>query len=274
MKQQGEPLERGQIDKTLASAYDKAIAPLMQGGLDHLSARDQFTLLRATHLVAATMASPRPDDLERTIEIVSRLEARQAATDPDVRMAYDAMLLMGRFDDARLYASRHPSAGLPKPPNANDNLPTGGTAPTIWRLGESGNAMQREAVDLDALQILVTAGCHFSIDAAEDIAADADLGPLFARHARWLVLPPGREDFDAVRKWNRRFPETPALMLHSRNEWLLLPDEWVMPTFFIVRDGKILGKTAGWSKQRPETRENLIALLTKHGLLRKARQGR
>lgn len=126
-----------------------------------------------------------------------------------------------------------------------------------------GKAMIRTVFDLAPAQILVIAGCHFSEDAAEDISSDPVLGPVFAAHAQWLMLPPGQENLDAVRRWDSRFPKAQAAMLYSREEWTLLPETWRMPTFLIVRDGKVIDRITGWPRNPSGNRQPLIDALTR-----------
>src|SRR3546814_10826093 len=75
-----------------------------------------------------------------------------------------------------------------------------------------GNRLTRTAIDLEQTQKRVTAGCHFSVDAAEDISADPVLGPVFARHAHWLVSTPGIESIDAARRSEEHTSELQSLM--------------------------------------------------------------
>src|SRR3546814_2043267 len=115
-------------------------------------------------------------------------------------------------------------------------------------------------------QMPVTAGCHFAVDAAEDIAADPVLGPAFARHAHWLVSTPGIESIDAARDWNQRLPDAQVEMIHDRGEWSIFPT-WSMPKFHIVRDGKVIETVKGWPRSPASNRQPLIDALRRAGLL-------
>src|SRR3546814_20334363 len=90
-------------------------------------------------------------------------------------------------------------------------------------MNAEGNRLTRTAIDLEPTQILVTAGCHFSVDAAEDISADPVLGPVFARNAHWLVSTPGIESIDAARAWNQRLPDAQVEMIPDRGECSTFP---------------------------------------------------
>ena len=141
---------------------------------------------------------------------------------------------------------------------------------TIWELVVStavnNETAERIGIDLQHLQVIVAAGCHFSEDAARDIAGDPVLGPVFATHARWLTAEPGSEKLEALADWNRNHPQTQILPMYDRSEWALI-EQWVMPTFVVVKDGKVVDSVDGWDTTDPESREQLIALLQRTGLL-------
>jgi hypothetical protein len=121
-------------------------------------------------------------------------------------------------------------------------------------------------VTLEGLRILVTASGHFSKDALREISADAQLGPVFARHAVWLSEAPGVAAFADVKEWNQEFPQTPILMIHDRAEWSLLP-RWRLPEFYVVRDGAVVDSTSGWQPGSAAFRGALLKLLERNGLL-------
>lgn len=197
------------------------------------------------------------------VRVYAELERRQLAEAKAARSVFNSLLKARRFDAAREFATHHPDAGLPSMPKFTD---TRTDLPSAWRFDPRGDRAERIGIDLQSLQILVAAGCHFSADAANDIAADPVLGPIFARHAHWLALPPGSEDLDALAEWNRAHPQTPMLAIHDRGEWTVIP-KWDMPTFAIIRDGRLIDSTKGWRGDDPEFRARLVALLARAGLL-------
>ncbi len=249
-----------------AALYAKDFAPLFKGdALSDLSLRDLVHAMRAAQLIAQTSLEPQySSDVSAAVQ---ELERRGKATASDLRAAYDGLLMARRFDDARRFADRHPDAKLPALPVMRDPLPAGTKAATLWRFDRSGQSLVRTPLDLAPAQILVMAGCHFSQDAAEDIGKDPVLGPLFARHAHWLFLPLGREDLDAARQWNRRFPDAQVGMLHVREEWPLLPEPWAMPTFLFVRNGRVVEHLEGWPRNPERQRQPLIDAARRLGLL-------
>lgn len=261
-------------DKTrqaeLPFRFEATFGDLFQdpGKLSSLDDRELIYLLRSVAL-AWPVASD-PTSIERLSAVVGEMERRGIAQTPDVRKVHDALLLSRNFEQARQYAAARPIADLPPLPRLIDTLGTATSSPSVWRMDADGATLTRTLVDLAPVQILITAGCHFSEDAAEDISADAVLGPVFAEHATWLVLPPGREDLDAVRAWNRHFPAAPATLLYDRDEWELLPSGWAMPTFFVIRDGKVMDRIVGWPRNPTENRQPLIDALMRAGLINEA----
>lgn len=236
--------------------------PRQPDALLTLPERELIHLLRALDLLPE-------GDLDARRAVVAEMQRRGIAQPDDLRQIYDALLLARRFDEAARYAAAHPQAGLPMMPAIVDAFGTHASGPTVWRSSADGATLTRTLLDTQGTTILVTAGCHFSADAAEDIGRDPLLGPVFAAHAHWLMLPPGREDLDAVRDWNRRFPAAQAELIHASEEWPQLPADWPMPGFFIVRDGKVVERIVGWPRDPADNRQPLIDALARAGLLEK-----
>jgi hypothetical protein len=194
---------------------------------------------------------------------LGELERRGAATPEELRRMRNALLAAKRFDEAAHFVVAHPDAGLAPVPRFVD---AGGNASgprSAWRDAGDGR-FERVALDLGPTQVLVLAGCHFSEDAAREIAADPVLGPAFRAHATWLGMPPGSEDPADVVEWNRAHPQAPMLTLYDRADWPMFPI-WRMPSFYVLRDGKVLGSVVGWKPAG--ARDELIALLRENWLL-------
>jgi hypothetical protein len=194
---------------------------------------------------------------------IEELDARAMATPAELQDSRDALLAARQFDAARRFDASHATAGMAPLPDFRGISADFGGNPSLWHLEPGANVLVRHPVDTGPLQVMVLAGCHFAADAARDIVADPVLGPLFRAHAHWLSLPPGTEDLQAVRDWNHEHPQAPMEMLYDRSEWPMFT-RWTMPTFYVVRDGKVLGSMAGWS---PSSRVELVAMLRRTGLL-------
>lgn len=247
-----------QLRSVLPEAFDRtAIARLPDDAL--------VLLYRA--IERAYAQAPTSEGLELQLQALNALRHRGLADAQQLDSAADALLLAHRYEDARQLLATGGSSDWPRWLRFEDRLEGPTSGPTLWIADASGTLLRRHPIDLRPAQILVTAGCHFSEDAARAIAADPLLGPAFQRHARWLALPPGAEDMAALRAWNQGHPQTPLHPIYDRDEWRLLP-EWDMPTFYLVRDGKVLAQLKGWPADDRAQRHRLATLLRDAGLLR------
>ena len=234
-------------------------------GADDLRAASDANL--ALHWQAVSSTAFYSDDggvADAAVRVHAELERRGVADAKATDRVFNALLKARRFDAARDFAARHPDANLAAVPQFIDT-DTGDMA-SAWQFSADGSKAKRIGIDLTPLQMIVVAGCHFSEDAAREITKDPMLGPVFARHARWISLQPGGENLDALAEWNRKYPQAPMVAIHDRSEWALI-SHWAMPTFAIVKDGKVVDSTRGWSSDGPEFRAQLVALMERAGLL-------
>lgn len=246
------------FDALLADSYDPRT-------LQQTGDRELAMLWSAAAATSGLTAQPRHvAALEAAFAETLRRSGERIPWDR-VHTMRNVLLASRRFEDAHRLGDLHPSTLPPLPefvePDADDRRAHG-----VWRMSADGSRLTPEALDLSGTRILVTAGCHFSVDAAAEISVDPILGPVFAGHASWLMLPPGEEDVDAVRDWNRRFPQAQALMVRDREGWPM-PGDWPMPEFHLLRDGRIVETLTGWSRGDARQRQALIAMLQRADLL-------
>ena len=234
-------------------------------GTDDLRAASDANLALHWQAVSSTaFYSDDGDVVDAAVRVHAELERRGVADAKATDRVFNALLKARRFDAARDFATRHPDAKLAAVPQFIDT--DTGDMPSAWQFSADGSKAKRIGIDLVPMQVIVVAGCHFSEDAAREITNDPMLGPVFARHARWVSLQPGGENLDALAEWNRKYPQAPMLAIHGRGEWALI-SHWAMPTFAVVKDGKVVDSTRGWSSDGPEFRAQLVALLERTGLM-------
>ncbi|RXR07120.1 hypothetical protein [Pseudoxanthomonas composti] len=233
-------------------------------GAAKLGNPDLLLLTRATSIAANDSGDP--GLAEELLTLIDLLGKRGMQSHALIESAQRALLASAKLDDARALVTHFPAlklASVPAVVTPADALPTG---PRWWRLSADGTRMDAATVDLSDLQILVLAGCHFSVDAARDIASDPELAPVFAAHAHWIGQPPGIEDLNAWKDWNAQFPNSPMYLVTRRSDWALFRN-WPMPTYAVIRSGKVLEQMSGAFGNAPELRLALIAMLGRHGLM-------
>jgi hypothetical protein len=252
-------------DAARGALFDAQLAALYEpASLRRLDDHELRLLRTAARIVAMSTRAPHHAQVFR--RIFDERARRDLVSTDDVRSLRDLLLTQHRFAEARALGRKYPDAKLAPLPTFADPIGKSVGHATVWRVDGSGRKLTRAVVDLAPLQIVVTASCHFSKDAARDITADALLGPVFEKRAQWLVPAPGSESIDAVRLWNTELPRALVAMIYDREEWSLLP-HWNMPTFFIVREGKVIDAESGWASGDPRDRAELVALLRRNGLL-------
>lgn len=253
-----------QYQRNVSASYRKHFPSALFARADGLSDPDLLLLARATaSAVRFTSAQPETDDL---LVLLPMLRQRGLDITPLAKVAQQSLMATAQLERAHALASRYPSVrfdAIPLVTTAPERLPAG---PKWWRLSPDGTSMEAQSADLSGTHLFVMAGCHFSIDAAEDIGNDAELKPVFATQARWLGEPPGREDIANWRDWNDRFPGMPMHLLTRRQDWPMFPT-WSMPNYVVVRDGKVIDQTSGSWRGMPENRIALIEMLRRHGLM-------
>lgn len=224
---------------------------------------DEDLKLHWQAVATAAFYSDSPDLAHASARVFAEMRQRGLTEERATTSIFNSLVRARLFDEASAFRDEHADANLPPLPAFIDKAVQ---HPSVWVVHPNGNVAEKNEIDLGPLQIIVAAGCHFSADAAKDIADDPVLGPVFAKHAHWLSLPLGSEQLDDLAKWNATHPQAPMLAIHSRSEWSVIP-QWNMPTFAIIQDGKLIDSTAGWRSGDAEFRENLMTLLKRAGLV-------
>lgn len=253
-----------QHDARIHDLYLARFGKIAPAQIAKLSDRDLLLFLRATYLTSLA-SSDRPA-LEGANAGLAEAMRRKLGSPALGRLGQQALLSAGQLEQARRLAHDHPQLGLMPIPDTVRAKDVAAGTPSWWRLDPISHRMIEEPADLAPLQILVLGGCHFSADAADDIAGDPALAPVFARHAHWLGQPPGSEDIQAWIAWNTQRPQTPMQLITDRASWALF-EQWNMPTFAIVRDGRVIDQTSGSWRDHPHNRSALVTMLRRHGLM-------
>ncbi|MEF3081194.1 hypothetical protein V3391_03095 [Luteimonas sp. SMYT11W] len=226
--------------------------------------------LRLLHRAALERAEEFRDDarLDTARALHARLHAEGLVTRQDHRSLQRLLLVSGRIDEARTFTAGVPEARLPAVPRFDvSRSPEQGTV-RIWRIdGDDGDVptLRKHPLDLGLRIVVVTSpGCGFSRAAAAAIPSDPILGPIFARHAVWLIAPDAIADVAALRAWNLRNPDAEIGIAVDAAQWPVALD--TTPQFLVFRDGQLVAHVSGWRRDGSD-RDALNAALAQAGLL-------
>lgn len=198
---------------------------------------------------ATALAALRERGLDTRLQVRDMQALHFAAGDPDAAAAIAQA--MPERDPIRL-PGLHP-------------LADSGRHHTAWEVtGDPPALVERDRAVAGRRVVVVSApGCGFSRAAARDIAGDAALGPVFARHALWLAPPRQLAGWEHLQRWNAAHPDTPIEVATREGAWPEL--DFARTPVFVVLDGdRGLARISGWT---PDHRLQLEEALRAHGLL-------
>lgn len=200
---------------------------------------------------------PSADDMATLRLVMRELDARHATRPRERRSMVEVLLLNGLVDEAAAYKQQVPSQRAAQYPRVEPLPVAAGTGQArYWRWDWADNVLREQAIDLahgPRVVVLASAGCHFCAAAATALADDPLLAPVFREHASWIARPDAGFDRDAVRRWDEAHPQAPIRILLDFEGWPR-PEVWGTPTFYFLRDGRVLRKVPGW---QPDAIESL-----------------
>jgi len=205
---------------------------------------DLDLLFRAAFTAAFYSFDPKYVTTQVRIEEV--LEKRGKATQQHLEDTYGSLVQVRRLEEAREFQAKHAKALPPLPPMRADAA----MHHSRWVIGADHQTLIQAPLDTHGTTIVVMAHplCHFTRNAVESMSQDPELRRLFAQHAT-LVVPPER-DFNValVSEWNAQHPEFAMSFLDRRDEWSMFP-AFATPTFYFIRDGKVVRTVEGWPRE-------------------------
>lgn len=175
---------------------------------------------------------------------------------------HDALLGARQFDEARRFGAAHPRPGRAPIPRVIDTLGPRFRGRSVFLFDAAANTLERIAAPImrgTQVVLVVGEGCHFSQAALQAIGADAGF---FARlqGAGLVVLTPVNSAvptaFMAQAKAN--YPKLALRAPFSAAEWRDV-DATEVPAFFILEDGKVRTRIAGWPG--PQQKQVLLRAL-------------
>ena len=96
-----------------------------------------------------------------------------------------------------------------------------------------------------ALIIVFHPECVFSRRAFAALNAAPNLANVLQSHTLWLRPVDGDLNVEKWNEWNRTSLLAPLVVAYAEAEWPWI-DYWGMPTFYVLRDGKVQTRLTGW----------------------------
>lgn len=185
----------------------------------------------------------------------------------DTRRTLDDVLLSGllaarRFKDARAFASDRPALADVPIPQVTDPLGSSFKGRSAFEYDARRNTLTRVALPPQPsteLVMVVGEGCHFSANALQAIHDDPALqARLRGAHLVLVTAPNAPVETHLISEWNAANPSIPIRAPYSAQEWPGIEVAGV-PSFYLLRNGKVIERRAGWSDEGKADLLKLIA---------------
>ena len=193
-------------------------------------------------------ASSATDDM---LQLHHELTARAINTRRtlDDAMLY-ALLAARRFEKARAFAAMRPDLAEMAIPQVVDSLGPAFAGRSAFTYDARHNTLTRIAMPGrpgTELVMVVGAGCHHSTNALQALQADPELqGRLRQVHLVLVTAPNAPIEMRLISEWNAANPSMPIHAPYSAAEWNGI-DAKGIPSFYLLRNGKVVDQHTGWS---------------------------
>lgn len=250
-----------------ASMYDALFGRSAGDGRD-LGNGDLVLRYRAAMIAAFYTAAPRHVDDMRVL--FDELEARGLATSDTYDELYRAVVAARDFAKANAIARAHPSEARQIVP-AVDGAAGDGPSELVLDVAQHRLARRAFAIAKSGVQVVVVGfpGCHFTVDAAQDIEADPALRAAMSAYSHWVAPQMGIFDWALFEQWNRAHPDAATTVADHQDVWQAAwpaMTRWSTPTFYVFVDGQLRTMVRGWWKTQQKA--ELTAALRDAGALR------
>ncbi len=123
------------------------------------------------------------------------------------------------------------------------------TTPTdVIVLKLDNGRLKADQLDLSKVDLVVVAGCHMARRAARQLLQDpAAMLLLSDLRVVWMQPVDRSLNVEDVAKWNQDFPEAPMHIAFENSQWRGM-DLTALPTFHLLRNGKVVASHRGWSR--------------------------
>jgi len=220
-----------------------AFAPGELAAFDDRTLKDAYAL--ASHF---NFYTPSSKSLAAQEEILAALGKRGLANEEKVQDLHNYLLDSKLFTKASALKELYPSFELQSVPPITGSLAVKPGEAAVFYTKDGVASLEIRKVKKNGRRILVAArpDCHFAHDALTAIEKDPELRAVFSKYA--LTLTP-QMDFGALGSWNKAH-RLKYLVANSASDWPGV-DFSLSPSFYFIRNGKILHTVPGWADEDP-----------------------
>lgn len=183
-------------------------------------------------------------------QVLDALSKRKLATRSD-RMNYWGQLVMERrTDEANAYSRANPGDAFPLQPVIKGRASAGSPA-FLQATDASKQVFISVPVDVTKGARVIVVGhpyCHFTRNAVAAIDQDPKLSEAIGKVAMFIMPPRRTLDSTEAEDWNKVHPQEAMHLVERKTDWPMV-DSWDTPTFYFLRDGRVVTKVTGWPRE-------------------------
>lgn len=245
---QTEAMSKSEQDaaKLIEASYLDRFEAVALGNIEKLPSNDIDILFRAANTAAGYT-------FERTYVLQMKkaydaLSTRGALGERYPLNMLEAFVAARMLDDAKRFAAEDSNLDTTLPVFREEGSSAG--VPTLWSIHDEGKTLVHHAADLTHPMVVVVSHplCSFSQAAATEIAKDDDLRKHFARPSIWLLPQTAMFDTEQALTWEKAHTPFSMAYANTQREWPMI-DSWETPTFYFLKNGKVVHKVVGWPKE-------------------------
>ena len=203
-------------------------------------------------------------DMERLFPEISN---RRLATPERVESLYNDCMLTHRFNEATVLAKKYPQAQLSVPPPIHSSVHFA-KAERVFSIANGTGSMRIEKPSWKKgprIIMLSSPSCHPSNRAIADMESDPSLKSLFESHALLIASPHAVKTLPEIVAWNKKHLSLRNHVAYSSADWPQFK-RWGTPTFYFIKDGKILSSFSGWKDPVAVSKAALVRGMERIGL--------
>ncbi|MEX1828932.1 hypothetical protein [Luteibacter sp. CQ10] len=233
------------VDSAFLARFSDLLNPSKVSALSNDDLRYAFS--------AANIAASATSDASITRamwQVLDALSKRKLATRSDRANYWGQLVMERRMDEANAYSRAIPGNALP-------------LQPVIKRAASAGSPAFLEATDASkrvfiSVPVDVTEGarvivvghpyCHFTRNAVAAIDQEPELSAAIGKVAMFIMPPRRTLDSTEAEDWNKAHPREAMHLVERKTDWPMV-DSWDTPTFYFLRNGRVVTKVTGWPRE-------------------------
>lgn len=190
---------------------------------------------------------------------------RNMYTEENLDRVFTILVNAGLFTKATEFAKEFPSHPQPELPQISVNGNPASLGWWIYQLSGQGERATLERLPKEGAKVVMfmRPGCKFATMASETILADDTLGPIFRSNGFMLTRT---FDPDGVKSTKESLKYNAVYIARKDADFPGFSMLGISPTFYFVKDGKVISKSVGWSSDdygkfsKEEFRKGLAAI--------------